>query len=215
MNAQILALVNQKGGTAKTTSTVNLGVGLAQAGNMGTFNGYSDSRMGPEDNITREQAMTVLARTICLPDASREALARLSSKVHTPCFHIRFFRPCNVHIFADHVQRSGIIMTPAAHDPLLQFFRLRLQSVLPQGTGGDADQIEDIAVLANELAVRLLRRRLLDETAQLVGDIVTEPRPAKFAVGDQPPHGKLPAVQLYPVEGEQQICQIAALETRS
>ena len=32
MNAQILALVNQKGGTAKTTSTVNLGVGLAQAG---------------------------------------------------------------------------------------------------------------------------------------------------------------------------------------
>ena len=32
MNAQILALVNQKGGTAKTTSTVKLGVGLAQAG---------------------------------------------------------------------------------------------------------------------------------------------------------------------------------------
>ncbi|MDE7245346.1 MAG: ParA family protein [Oscillospiraceae bacterium] len=32
MNTQILALVNQKGGTAKTTSTVNLGVGLAQAG---------------------------------------------------------------------------------------------------------------------------------------------------------------------------------------
>ena len=32
MNAQIIALVNQKGGTAKTTSTVNLGVGLAQAG---------------------------------------------------------------------------------------------------------------------------------------------------------------------------------------
>ena len=32
MNAQILALVIQKGGTAKTTSTVKLGVGLAQAG---------------------------------------------------------------------------------------------------------------------------------------------------------------------------------------
>ena len=32
MNAQIIALVNQKGGTTKTTSTVNLGVGLAQAG---------------------------------------------------------------------------------------------------------------------------------------------------------------------------------------
>ena len=53
---------------------------IAQAVNMGTFNGYSDSRMGPEDNITREQAMTVLARTICLPDASREALARFPDR---------------------------------------------------------------------------------------------------------------------------------------
>lgn len=32
MNAQIIALVNQNGGTTNTTSTVNLGVGLAQAG---------------------------------------------------------------------------------------------------------------------------------------------------------------------------------------
>ena len=29
---------------------------IAQAVNMGTFAGYSNNRMGPEDNITREQA---------------------------------------------------------------------------------------------------------------------------------------------------------------
>ena len=32
MNAQVLALVNQKGGTGKSTSCVNLGIGLAMAG---------------------------------------------------------------------------------------------------------------------------------------------------------------------------------------
>lgn len=32
MNAQVIALVNQKGGVTKSTSCVNLGVGLAQAG---------------------------------------------------------------------------------------------------------------------------------------------------------------------------------------
>ena len=53
---------------------------IAQAVHMGTFAGYSSSRMGPEDNITREQAMVVLARTICLPAASRSALARFPDR---------------------------------------------------------------------------------------------------------------------------------------
>ena len=49
---------------------------IAQAVNMGTFTGYSNHCIGPEDNITREQAIVVLARTVCLPAASSSALAR-------------------------------------------------------------------------------------------------------------------------------------------
>ena len=53
---------------------------IAQAVHMGTFAGYSSSRMGPEDNITREQAIVVLARTVCLPSASSSALSRFPDR---------------------------------------------------------------------------------------------------------------------------------------
>ncbi len=53
---------------------------IAQAVHMGTFAGYSSSRMGPENNITREQAIVVLARTICLPSAGNSALARFPDR---------------------------------------------------------------------------------------------------------------------------------------
>lgn len=49
---------------------------IAQAVNMGVFTGYSSSRMGPEDNITREQAIVALARTVCLPSAGTSALSQ-------------------------------------------------------------------------------------------------------------------------------------------
>lgn len=38
---------------------------VAQAVNMGTFAGYGQNRMGPNDFISREQAISALARTIC------------------------------------------------------------------------------------------------------------------------------------------------------
>ena len=53
---------------------------IAQAVHMGTFAGYSSSRMGPNENITREQAMVVLARTVCLPAARQSELARFSDR---------------------------------------------------------------------------------------------------------------------------------------
>ena len=53
---------------------------IAQAVHMGTFAGYSNSRMGPDENITREQAIVVLAQTVCLPAASPSALSRFPDR---------------------------------------------------------------------------------------------------------------------------------------
>lgn len=52
---------------------------IAQAVNMGTFAGYSSSRMEPDNAITREQAIVVLARTVCLPSASSSVLSRFEA----------------------------------------------------------------------------------------------------------------------------------------
>ncbi len=53
---------------------------IAQAVHMGTFAGYSNSRMGPNENITREQAMVVLARTVCLSSAGNSVLTRFPDR---------------------------------------------------------------------------------------------------------------------------------------
>ena len=53
---------------------------IAPAVHMGTFAGYSSSRMRTEDNITREQAIVVLARTVCLPSAGNSVLARFPNR---------------------------------------------------------------------------------------------------------------------------------------
>ena len=53
---------------------------IAQAVNMGSFGGYSQNLMGPGDNITREQAMTVLARILCLPTGTDGASSQFSDR---------------------------------------------------------------------------------------------------------------------------------------
>ena len=58
-------------------------------------------------------------------------------------------------------------MTPAAHDPLLHLFCLCLQSVLPQGTSSNANQVEDIAVLANEQAPQKPDCQLIGEDGNI------------------------------------------------
>lgn len=47
---------------------------IAQAVNMGTLAGYGNGLMKPNDYITREQAVVVIARTLCLMAASSEDL---------------------------------------------------------------------------------------------------------------------------------------------
>ena len=49
---------------------------IAQAVNMGTLDGYGAGRMRPDDYITREQAVVVIARTLCLMTASKENLSQ-------------------------------------------------------------------------------------------------------------------------------------------
>ena len=87
--AQMAAMIDQLFGTYKSVdisryTDVSRGSWyydyIAQAVHMGTFAGYSNRRMGPNDNITREQAIVVLARTVCLPSAGNSALARFPDR---------------------------------------------------------------------------------------------------------------------------------------
>ena len=49
---------------------------VSQAVNMGTFAGYGQNRMGPNDFISREQAIAALARTICLSTGNSKVLTK-------------------------------------------------------------------------------------------------------------------------------------------
>lgn len=53
---------------------------IAQAVNMGTLTGYSPFSMGPDDYVTREQAIVVVARTLCLVAAADEDLSRFPDR---------------------------------------------------------------------------------------------------------------------------------------
>lgn len=53
---------------------------VAQAVNMGTFAGYGQNRMGPNDFISREQAIAALARTVCLSTENSNVLNRFPDK---------------------------------------------------------------------------------------------------------------------------------------
>ena len=86
---QMAAMIDRFFGTYQSTdisryTDVPVGVGtmttIAQAVHMGTFTRYSNSRMGPEDDIAREQAIVVLARTDCLTSAGNSALARFPDR---------------------------------------------------------------------------------------------------------------------------------------
>ena len=87
--------------------------------------------------------------------------------------------------------------------------------MLPQGTGRNAYQIEDIAILADQRTIRFfrLRRRLPDKTAQTVRYKIGQPCAAESIMGLQPPHGKFPNVQLYVLERIEQTGKIPILES--
>ena len=54
---------------------------IAQAVNMGTLTGYGNGLMKPNDYITREQAVVVIARTLCLMAASNEDLTEFPDEI--------------------------------------------------------------------------------------------------------------------------------------
>ncbi|NBH80260.1 hypothetical protein D3Z52_19300 [Clostridiaceae bacterium] len=53
---------------------------IAQAVNMGTLAGCSASLMKPDDFVSCEQAIAILARTLCLSTSSRKALKQFSDR---------------------------------------------------------------------------------------------------------------------------------------
>ena len=71
----------------------------------------------------------------------------------------------DIDILANDTKRLPV--TAASKHPVLHFLCLVLQVMLPQGTGRNPYQIENIAVLADQRTIRFfrLRRRLPDKTA--------------------------------------------------
>ena len=63
----------------------------------------------------------------------------------------------DIDILANDTKRLSV--TAASKHPVLHFLCLVLQVMLPQGTGSNAYQIEDVAVLADQRTIRFFRLR--------------------------------------------------------